>query len=260
MLNKTIGILVDAENVTNSSLIVPIVRLAQCSGHLSGLVLFGNWNSPSLSGWKRAEIIGQLEKWGAVWSHVPETRPGKNASDIALTFEAAVMARERHVTEIWLVSGDSDFTPMINRLRLDGISVAVFGPKTSTEGLRKACNSFYLLEELQSGVQTAATTAQPSACGSFAAKRVSATAREIAATLVADSRGWFHGFVQSAGEKFGFIRVNAVDRLFFGAHHVDHPLTIRDLHSGDAVEFRLSRNREGLVACHVRKTLAFRAA
>lgn len=92
MINKTIGILVDAENVTNSSLIIPIVRQAHCSGHLSGLVLFGNWDSPSLAAWKRAEITCQLEKWGAVWSHVPKTRPGKNASDIALTFEAAVMA------------------------------------------------------------------------------------------------------------------------------------------------------------------------
>lgn len=164
------------------------------------------------------------------------------------------------MTEIWLVSGDSDFTPMITRLRSDGISVIVFGPKTSTEGLRTACNSFFLLEELQNGVQTAATTGHTSASGTFAAERIHGTARQIAATLVADSRGWFHGFVQSAGEKFGFIRVNAIDRLFFGAHHVDLPVTIRDLHSGDAVEFRLSRNREGLVACHVRKTLAFRPA
>jgi hypothetical protein len=259
MINKTLGILVDSENVTNPSLIIPIVRLAQCSGHLSGLVLFGNWNSPALAGWKRSEITSQLEKWGAVWSHVPATRPGKNASDIALTFEAAVMARERHVTEIWLVSGDSDFTPMMARLRADGISVVVFGPKTSTAGLRAACNSFFLLDDLQNGVHTAATTGQTSASPAFAAKRVTATARQIADTLVADNRGWFHGFVQSAGEKFGFISVSPLDRLFFGAHHVDHPMTIRDLRSGDAVEFRLSRNREGLVACHVRKTLAYRA-
>ena len=259
MISKTIGILVDAENVTNASLIIPIVRLAHCSGHLSGLVLFGNWDSPSLGSWKRVEITRHLEKWGAVWSSVPKTRPGKNASDIALTFEAVVMARERHVTEIWLVSGDSDFTPMITRLRSDGISVVVFGPKTSTEGLKAACSSFILLEELQNGMETAISTGNSSISGGFAAKRVTATAREIAATLAADNRGWFHGFVDRTGEKFGFIRVSNVDRLFFGAHEVDQPMTIRDLRSGDAVEFRLGRNREGLVACHVRKTLAFRS-
>ncbi|HUD47737.1 MAG TPA: NYN domain-containing protein [Candidatus Baltobacteraceae bacterium] len=260
MKDKNIGILTDADNTTNASLIIPIVKLAQCAGHLSGLVLFGNWDSPALAAWKRPEIISQLEKWGAVWSKVPSTRPGKNASDIALTYEAAVMAKERHVTEIWLVSGDSDFTPMINRLRADGISVVVFGPRTSTEGLRVACNSFILLEDLQIGVETAASTAHPSLPTTFAAKRVNATVREIVDTLVADNRGWFHGFVDTVGEKFGFIRVNSVDRLFFGAHHVDHPMTIHDLRSGDAVEFRLSRNRQGLVACHIRKTLAFRAA
>jgi len=260
MKDKCIGLLVDAENVTDPSLIIPVVRFAHCSGHLSGLVLFGNWDCPALAGWKRAEIICQLESWGAVWSQVPKTRPGKNASDIALTFEAAVMARERHVTDIWLVSGDSDFTPMINRLQSDGIGVVVFGPKTATEGLRAACDSFVLLEDVQHGVRTAAITGPPSASGTFGAKRVTATARQIADTLVADNRGWFHGFVHRVGERFGFIRVNPVDSLFFDAHHVDQPMTIHDLRSGDAVEFRLSRNRQGIVACHVRKTLAFRPA
>jgi len=260
MKDKNIGLLVDADNTTNASLIIPIVRAAHRAGHLSGLVLFGNWGSPALAAWKRPEITAQLEKWGAVWSPVPKTRPGKNASDIALTFEAAVMARERHVTEIWLVSGDSDFTPMITRLRADGISVVVFGPKTATEGLRASCNSFVLLDDLQNGVNTAITAGPPADCRAFSAKRVTATVREIADTLVADKRGWFHGFIKSAGEKFGFIRVNPVDELFFGAHEVDLPLTIRDLRPGDAVEFRLGRNRRGLAACHVRKTLAFRPA
>jgi cold shock CspA family protein len=254
---KTIGILVDAENTTNSSLIIPIVDLAHSAGHLSGLVFFGNWDSPALARWKLPEITSQLTKWGAVWSQVPKSRPGKNASDIALTYEAAVMARERNVTEIWLVSGDSDFTPMINRLQADGISVVVFGPRTATQGLRAACNSFVLLDDLQNGLQTA-IAGNSVTSGTFTAKRINATARDIADTLVADNRGWFHGFVQSVGEKFGFIRINTVHKLFFGAHHVDHPMTIHDLRSGDAVEFRLSRNREGLIACHIRKTLAFR--
>jgi hypothetical protein len=260
MKSKNIGILVDAENVTNSSLIIPIVHSAHRSGHLSGLLLFGNWQSPALAEWKRAEITSQLEKWGAVWSQVPKTRPGKNASDIALTFEAAVMARERHVTEIWLVSGDSDFTPMINRLRAEGISVVVFGPRTATSGLRACCSSFVLLDDLDNGTHTVGTAGPPAQCRAFSAKRVTATAREIVETLVADSRGWFHGFVKSAGAKFGFIRVSPVDELFFGAHEVDQPLTIHDLRPGDPVEFRIGRNRKGLVACHVRKTLAFRPA
>jgi hypothetical protein len=37
-------------------------------------------------------------------------------------------------------------------------------------------------------------------------------------------------------------------------------MTIRDLRSGDPVEFRLGRNHLGLVATHVRKTLALRPA
>src|SRR5437867_9454360 len=104
---------------------------------------------------------------------------------------------ERHVTEIWLVSGYSDFTPMINRLQATGISVVVFGPKTSTEGLRNACSSFVLLDDLKNGVRTAATAGWDPNRKLFPARRVTATAKQLIESLIPDSRGWFHGFVRS---------------------------------------------------------------
>jgi hypothetical protein len=256
---KNIGILVDAENLSNPSLVIPIIRSAHSSGCICSLILFGNWESPALASWKRGDLTSQLEKWGAVWSPVPKTRPGKNAADIAPTFEAAVMAKERHVTEIWLVSGDSDFTPMIERLKAIGISVVVFGPRTSTGGLKAACTSFVLLEELEDGVHEAVSDS--AGIGrDFPARRVNATAKQVIASLVPDSRGSFHGFVRSVGTSYGFIQINAVDSLFFGAHHVDQPMAIQDLHMGDPVEFKIGKNYRGFVACHVRKTFAFRAA
>src|SRR5688572_15366406 len=131
MKMKNIGILVDAENVGNPQIIIPVLRTAQNSGRVSALLLFGNWDCPMLQPWKSEEFKRQLERWGAVWSAVRPSRPGKNAADIALTFEAALMARDRQVTEIWLLSGDSDFTPMIERLHACQIPVVVFGPSTS---------------------------------------------------------------------------------------------------------------------------------
>jgi cold shock CspA family protein len=258
MYTKNIGVLVDAENLRNPSLLIPIIRSAHRSGRLCGLILFGNWASPVLASWKSGEITSQLEKWGAVWSPVPKTRPGKNAADIALTFEAALMAKERHVTEIWLVSGDSDFTPMLERLKAIGISVMVFGPKTATKGLRAASTSFVLLDDLECGIHA---TAKPNrAERGFPTRRVNATAKQIISSLVPDSRGWFHGFVRSVGKNFGFIQINTVDSLFFGAHYVDPPMAIQDLHSGDPVEFKIGKNYRGFTACHVRRTFAFRAA
>jgi len=260
---KYIGILVDAENVSNPHLIGPIVRSAQNSGRLCAFLLFGNWDSPTLESWKSEEFKSQLERWGAVWSPVPKTRPGKNAADIALTFEAAMLARDRQVNEIWLVSGDSDFTPMIERLQANRIPVVVFGPRTSTQGLRAVCRSFVLLDDLENciGVRAATTCVQPSAIPpSFPAHRIHATAQELIGSLRPDQRGWFHGFVRGLGNKFGFIRVSPSDELFFHANNIDHPMSISDLDPGDPVEFKLGRNHRGIIAVHVRKTFGLRAS
>ena len=92
------------------------------------------------------------------------------------------------MAEICVVSGDSDFTPMINRLRSDGISIIVFGPKTTTEGLKASCNSFVSLEDLQNGIAASVSTGHTSSSNTFAASRVTATARQIADTLVGQPR------------------------------------------------------------------------
>lgn len=254
---KYIGILVDAENVGNPHLIAPIVRSAQNSGRLCALLLFGNWDSPALESWKSEGFKQQLAHWGAVWQPVPRVRPGKNAADIALTFEAGMLARDRHVNEIWLVSGDSDFTPMIERLQASRIPVVVFGPKTSTQGLRAVCTTFVPLDDMENGIRTATACNQPPrVSNNFPAHRIHATAQQLAANLRPDSKGWFHGFVRGLGDRFGFIQVNPVDELFFHANNVDHPMKISDLHSGDPVEFKLGLNHRGIIAVHVRKTFA----
>lgn len=259
MQNKLIGILVDAENVQNPRLIAPIVKAAQNAGRISALLLFGNWETPALAPWKSEEFKCQLEQWGAVWSPVPKARPGKNAADIALTFEAALLARDRRVSEIWLVSGDSDFTPMIDRLQASQIPVVVFGPRTSTQQLRAVCASFVLLDDLETGIRTAASCAHPAApATNFPTHPVQATARQVIANFYPDPRGWFHGFVRRVGIHFGFIQVNPTDTLYFPANGLDHPMSISDLRPGDPVEFKLDRNHLGVVAVHVRKTFALK--
>jgi cold shock CspA family protein len=257
---KNIGILVDAENVGNPHLLAPIVRSAQRSGRLCALLLFGNWDSPALESWKSEEFKQQMARWGAVWQAVPKTRPGKNAADIALTFEAATLARDRHVNEMWLVSGDSDFTPMIERLEASKIPVVVFGPKTSTEGLRAVCTSFVPLDDMDHSIRTPVSCSQPQTIpNSFPAHRIHATAQQLVSSLRPDNRGWFHGFVRGLGDKFGFIRVSLVDELFFHSNNVDHPMKISDLRPGDPVEFKLGRNHRGIIAVHIRKTFGLSA-
>jgi cold shock CspA family protein len=245
MYKNAIGIFVDAENTRNPSLIAPIVRTAINSGSVGAVVLFGNWDSPALASWNKPEIKQEFDKFGAVWSTVPKLRPGKNAADIALTYEVTIMVQNGTVNQVWIVSGDSDFTPLVERLQQKQIRVVVFGLRNTPQSLRNACSSFVSLDDVQNGTQT--VTISPGASAQ-------------SPKLCADSQGWFHGFVKSVGNRFGFIQVSPQEKLFFCADTVDAPMAIHDLRSGDPVEFKIGSNYKGFIAVHVRKTFALRAA
>src|SRR5580704_8829957 len=154
MKNKLIGIYVDAENTLNPSVILPIIQSAQRAGKVCALIVFGNWTSPFLAAWNEPKIQQALRNLGAVKSPVPRLRPGKNSADIALTYEAAIMVENGTVNEVWIVSGDSDFTPFIERLQQKDVRVVVFGPKNSPESLRRSCSSFVLMGDIENSAET----------------------------------------------------------------------------------------------------------
>jgi len=245
MNKNTIGIFVDVENTLNPSLIIPIVRSARNAGSIGAIILFGNWNSPALASWNTPQIRQTLGSLGAIWSPLPKLRPGKNSADIALTYEATLMVQDGTVNQVWIVSGDSDFTPLVERLQQKQVRVVVFGLKNTPQILRNACSSFVLLDDIQNGNQT--VTASPSAS-------------DQSITLCADNQGWFHGFIKFVGSRFGFIQASPKQTLFFCANTVDAPMVIQDLRNGDPVEFKLGRNHKGCMAVHVRKTFALRTA
>ena len=65
-----------------------------------------------------------------------------------------------------LVSSDSDFTALANRLREDGLSVIGIGEKKTPEALRNVCNRFIFIENIggngkRSGPSESADTALP---------------------------------------------------------------------------------------------------
>ena len=245
MTNKIIGIFVDAENVLNPTVITPIIRTAKSSGSIGAVVLFGNWNSPALASWSTPQIKQTLGDLGAVWSPLPKLRPGKNAADIALTHEATLMAIGGAINQVWIVSSDSDFTPLAERLQQKQIHVVVFGSKSTPQSLRKACSTFILLDDIHNGTQTITSG--------------TGTLQQLPA-LSPDKHGWFHGFVKFVKGSFGFIQVNPQQTIFFCANTVDAPMAIQDLRNGDQVEFKLGRNHKGCMAVHVRKTFALRTA
>lgn len=86
----------------------------------------------------------------------------KNAADIKLTVDAIELAFERaYVTTFVIGTGDSDFTPLVHKLRELNKRVIGVGVRASTSALLPpACDEFLFYENLE-GVEARAKGARP---------------------------------------------------------------------------------------------------
>src|SRR3989454_4514366 len=85
------------------------------------------------------------------------SQTGKNSADIRLVVDALDMAYSKeHITTFVIVSGDSDFSPLVSKLKENGKHVIGLGMQDSTsELLRDNCDEFIYYEDL--GQTTALT-------------------------------------------------------------------------------------------------------
>jgi uncharacterized protein (TIGR00288 family) len=78
------------------------------------------------------------------------SQTGKNSADIRLVVDAMDLAWSKpHVDTFVIVSGDSDFSPLVSKLKENGKHVIGLGMKGSTsELLRDNCDEFIYYEDL----------------------------------------------------------------------------------------------------------------
>jgi uncharacterized protein (TIGR00288 family) len=75
-------------------------------------------------------------------------KSGKNASDIRLTIDATELLFESNVDTFVIVSSDTDFIPLINKLRSAGKVVIGAGPKSArSSSLVRACDRYFFLDQ-----------------------------------------------------------------------------------------------------------------
>ncbi|ADV62743.1 hypothetical protein Isop_2164 [Isosphaera pallida ATCC 43644] len=79
------------------------------------------------------------------------SQTGKNSADIRLVVDAMDLAWSKpHVDTFVIVSGDSDFSPLVSKLKENGKHVIGLGMKGSTsELLRDNCDEFIYYEDLE---------------------------------------------------------------------------------------------------------------
>ncbi|MBC8104349.1 MAG: NYN domain-containing protein, partial [Cytophagales bacterium] len=76
---------------------------------------------------------------------------GKNGADIRIAIDVMDVAlRQADITHVALVSGDSDFTPLVTKLRESGRVVLGVGVKSNTSNyLAKSCDVFSFYDDLR---------------------------------------------------------------------------------------------------------------
>ena len=137
-----LAVLIDADNVPAKHA-GAILKEVSSIGEPALRRVYGDWSSGSLSGW--AKVIPEL---GLVARQETANTRQKNASDIGLVIDAMDILHGGKFDGFVIVSSDSDFTALANRLREDGKTVIGIGEQKTPESLRSVCNRFIFIENL----------------------------------------------------------------------------------------------------------------
>jgi uncharacterized protein (TIGR00288 family) len=122
---------------------VPLDALKE-RGDIVAKFAYANWGRQEGATRQMAENAVQMVQ------RIPSPRGDKNGADINLALDALEMAfTHEHVNAFAIVSGDSDFIPLVNKLKEYGKTVYVVGGKAFTSTiLQQNCHEFISYESL----------------------------------------------------------------------------------------------------------------
>jgi NYN domain/OST-HTH/LOTUS domain len=195
-ISAKLAVLIDADNASpaaTAGLLAEVARYG--TAHVKRA--YGDWTGTSLQGWKE-----QLLAWSIAPMQQFAYASGKNATDSAMIIDAMDLLYTGRFDGFCLVSSDSDFTRLAQRIRESGLTVYGFGQRKTPSSFVKACDKFIYIENL--------TAPRPAAApaGRGTAPRPPAGSLPIDAELTAllrsavetgsDDDGWTHlGYIGS---------------------------------------------------------------
>ena len=119
-----LAVLIDADNTSHKHAKAIFDEIAGF-GEASVRRIYGDFSSTHMKGWS-----GVQAEFGIVPHHQPANTVGKNASDIALVIDAMDLMLSGRFDGFVLVSSDSDFTRLAQRIREQGLDVCGIGQQT----------------------------------------------------------------------------------------------------------------------------------
>ncbi|AMD84759.1 OST-HTH/LOTUS domain-containing protein [Capnocytophaga haemolytica] len=142
MEKEKIALLIDADNA-NSNLIEQIINETGKYGQVTIRRIYADWTNVHNKNWKdklNSFAIRPIQKF--------EYTKGKNSTDTALIIDAMDLLHSKIIDGFCIVSSDSDYTGLANRIREEGMTIIGIGKRQTPEAFKKACGSFILEENL----------------------------------------------------------------------------------------------------------------
>ena len=132
-----IALLIDADNASPDHLDEVLLVLGEL-GAINIRRAYGNWAKASLKGW--GVLTGEH-------SIIPvqqfDVAKGKGATDMRMIIDAMDLLHGGRVNGFGIMSSDSDFLPLAQRIREDGLDVYGFGTAKTPHPFRQACTRFF---------------------------------------------------------------------------------------------------------------------
>src|SRR5438046_1110217 len=204
---KKLAVLIDADNTPPSIIDALLAEIAKY-GIASVRRIYGDWPTTNLRGWKDVLLEQAIQPIQQFRYTV-----GKNATDSALIIDAMDLLYTEKLDGFCIVSSDSDFTRLAQRIRESGLTVYGFGEHKTPKSFVAACDKFIYIENLQFAEDDAeeAGAALAGAVGAKPARRAPVKAAQLKgdAALV----GLLRQAVNAASDDDGWAPLAAIGNI-----------------------------------------------
>ena len=150
-----LAVLIDADNAQPAVIEGLLAEVAKY-GVASVKRIYGDFTSTRMTQWKQALLkhsINPVQQFAYA--------SGKNATDSSLIIDAMDLMYTRRFDGVCLVSSDSDFTRLAQRLREEGLTVYGFGERKTPDAFVQACDKFIYVEVLRSEASASGVPPSP---------------------------------------------------------------------------------------------------
>jgi uncharacterized protein (TIGR00288 family) len=140
---SNIVVLIDAENISYKYL-QKIFESIAAYGQISVRRIYSDWTDNKRNNWKPL-----IHEYSLMPIQQFSNKAEKNVSDFTLVIDAMDLSHEAIFDCFCIVSSDSDFTRLAQRIREKGKTVIGLGEKKAVKAFVNACNEFIYLNDKQ---------------------------------------------------------------------------------------------------------------